>query len=388
MLDPASQRVFASAPYGGSLVEFLGEDEPSDDDRDDWYIRGLVARDVIGFLAGDAKVGKTMIAESWAVALAKGAPEWCGCPVYERKRVLFLAHEDSERTTRKRLWHLARGAGLGRRHDLDGWLEVDCLTPLDLVDSTHIAQLRAACERFDVVIVDSLTSSHRGDENAAKDIARVMTPLRHLAASTRTAIVLVHHFNGKGRIDSRGVKNRMRGSSALAGYARHIVGASSGTKHGQVLLASDGNLAHQLKPLLIERVSGVVDGKQTLHFECAAEPHGAPRFQKRNDEIMRVVRANPGGFTSASAIFKAAGGNKSAVMAAIKRELEPGGQLEFRGDGIYCRLAVPGTAENRLVTSTGSGSPPLRVEPGTGNPSGSRAEARGRRSGEDQGHAV
>ena len=44
----------------------LNYDEPDEDDSSDWHIRGLIARDVAQFIAGDPKVGKTMIMESMA----------------------------------------------------------------------------------------------------------------------------------------------------------------------------------------------------------------------------------------------------------------------------------------------------------------------------------
>ncbi|HEY4056546.1 MAG TPA: AAA family ATPase [Kofleriaceae bacterium] len=352
--------------YGRPLVDWLGADEPSDDDSGDWHIRGLVARDVAQFLAGDPKVGKTMIMESWAIALAMGAADWCGCLVYGRKRTLVMPREDGERTTKVRLWQLARGAGLVSPRELEGWLEVDATSPLNLGSPEHLKKLRAACERFDVVMIDSFTTAHLGDENSVKDIAHALEPARDIAIGTKTAIVFVHHYNGKGQDnDKRGVKHRLRGSSAIAGYARHIVGVSHGPKRGQVEVASDGNLEHQIEPTVVELVNGETPaGKKTLAYRHVGSAVNAAIDSVR-DEVVRVVGERQDGFPSANAIAKELGGNRKIVLGAVRLELklEPPGRLEQRGKRIYSRTVVPGTSQNQSVPSTGTGSAPLRGAP-------------------------
>ena len=351
--------------YGTALTDFLGDDEPDDDDSSDWHLRGLIARDVAQLLAGDPKVGKTMIAESWAIALTSGAADWCGFPIYGgRKRVLVMPREDSERTTRVRLWQLARGAGLRRPHDLGNWLEVDPISPLNLANPEHITRLREACKRFDVVIIDSFTTAHTGDENSAKDIAKAMEPAREIAIGTKTAIVFVHHFNGKGNPDDkRSVKHRLRGSSALAGYARHIVGVSHGPERGQLELASDGNLEHQIKPTIFGLVNGTSDeGKKTLSYQLlglADEVKGAGV----RDQVVALVSASENGFKSASGIVRELGGNKQAILAAVRAELEPIRRLVKRNGRIYSRSSVPEPFENRSVPEPVPGSAPYKGAP-------------------------
>ncbi|MCX5743284.1 MAG: AAA family ATPase [Proteobacteria bacterium] len=323
--------------YGTPISMFIGDQEPDEDDSNDWYLRGLVARDVVGFVGGDPKIGKTMIVESWAVALALGVPDWCGFPVAKRARVLLMPREDSERTTKMRLWRFARGLGLNRPHDLGDWLHVDPTSPLNLGDPAHIAKLRRACEGFDVVFIDSFTTSHQGDENSVRDIAHALDPVRDIAIGTKTSIVFVHHFNGKGNADDkRGVKHRLRGSSAISGYARHIVGVSRGPAKGDVELATDGNLEFHPDPFVVRLVGDDTAGRKAFRYEMVGLASEAAA-QGLRDEVVAMVAGSPDGFASANAINKALPGNRQAVLAAVRHELQLGGRLEHRENRIHAR---------------------------------------------------
>jgi len=343
-----------SGPSYGStaLGDWLGSDEPDDDDSSDWHVRGIVAQDVIGFCAGDMKTGKTMLVEDVSIALARGAETWCGLPIYGRKRVLLMPREDAARTTMKRLWQLSRGHGLRSPHDIAEWLTVDPTSPLDLSNEKHVAALSAACERFDVVFIDSFATAHLGDENSVKDISRALGPARDIAASTKTAIVFIHHYNGKGNPeDKRAVKHRLRGSSAIGAYARHIVGASHGRERGEVQIASAGNLEYQLEPTLIRLARGETEwGKKTLRYELVGNATDlvaeVPRAEI--DKLVRFVAKHPDGFKSKNGIFKIYGGNRGTTLGTIDAALRTDA-LQF--------------ANGRIVASTRNHSVPVGTSP-------------------------
>lgn len=290
--------------YGSSISSFLGDQEPDEDDTADWHMRGLVPRDVSFMIAGDPKTGKTMLVESWAISLAMGAPDWCGFPINGRKRVLLMPREDAERTTKIRLWQLARGAGLQRPHDLEKFLAVDVHNPLDLGTADHIRRLEAACDRFDVIFVDSFATSHRGDENSSRDMSSVMGAARDLSLGTLTAIGFIHHFNGKGgnADDKRSPIHRLRGSSAIAGYARHVVGVERGKEKGQVVIAADGNFEFKPESFVARLVNGDVNGKRTLRYELVGGARDVARETEEaaiEDAILLVIETEAGreGFT-------------------------------------------------------------------------------------------
>lgn len=270
--DARAKKLAAEWQYGPSLSSWLGEEEPDEDDSGDWHIRGLIPQAVPFLFAGDPKTGKTMAVEGMAIALALGAKDWCGFAINGRKRVLLMPREDAERTTKIRVWQLARGAGLKRPHDLERFLSVDPISPIDLGNAEHIAKLQKACERFDVVIIDSFATSHHGDENSNKDMSNVMGAARDLALGTNTAIGFIHHYNGKGGTeDKRSPIHRLRGASAIAGYARHVIGAERGAEKGQVVISVDGNFEYKPEPFVVRLVNGMNDNKRTLHYELVGE---------------------------------------------------------------------------------------------------------------------
>jgi hypothetical protein len=291
--DARAKKLAAEWTYGPSLSTWLGDDEPDDDDSSDWHIRGLVPRDVAFLIAGDPKTGKTMAVESMAIALATGAKDWCGFSIAERKRVLVMPREDAERTTKIRLWQFARGAGLRRPHDLERFLSIDPISPLDLGNAEHVAKLHKACERFDVVIIDSFATSHHGDENSNRDMSNVMGAARDLALQTNTAIGFIHHYNGKGGTeDKRSPIHRLRGASAIAGYARHVVGAERGSEKGQVVISVDGNFEYKPEPFVVRLVNAMHDNKRTLHYELvgdAKEVRGAADDKLIDEAIVAVL---------------------------------------------------------------------------------------------------
>lgn len=317
--------------YGPPLTEWLGDAEPDDDDSADWYLRGLIARDVPGFVAGDPKSGKTMLVEAWALALAAGVDEWCGMKLTGgRRRVLLMPREDAERTTKQRLWQLAPSVGIASPRDVASHLSVDARNPLDLGDPKHVDKLRRACDRYDVIFIDSFATSHHGDENSSRDISAVMGTARDLSMSTQTAIVFIHHYNGKGGgDDKRSVIHRLRGSSAIAGFARHCVGVTRGPVKGTRVIEADGNFEYKPDPFVVKLETFEVDGKKRLRYQLV----GAATDVKRGAEdiqidevILAVLKRSPEGL------------GERDLRAAVNDDLkEAGRQQGVRGARISQR---------------------------------------------------
>src|SRR3979409_2468209 len=94
------------------LGDFLGPDEPDDDDSSDWIIRDVIPRCEPAILAGPPKSGKTWVLLDLAVVVATGMHWLQGAQqntMGRPARVLALALEDGQRRLAKRVWELARG---------------------------------------------------------------------------------------------------------------------------------------------------------------------------------------------------------------------------------------------------------------------------------------
>ena len=273
LIPPA---VIAPDVYGGDLRAFLGDEEPDEDDSKDWLIRGLMPRAVPWTAAGQPKTGKTLIVEDQAIAIASGAEDWCGFAIPEDirgARVLVMPREDSERETRVRLWRLARGRGLDPR-ELAGKLEVDPTSPLYLDDPKHVDKLRRSVARFDLALIDSLSTVHRADENSAKEMAAISGTWRDVALTTGTSLGIVHHFNGKGMEgDKRSPGNKLRGSSAIFAAVRHVVGMERLKEPENTLaIRTEGNLYYQPEPFAVRLVKETLEtGKVAFRYELIGE---------------------------------------------------------------------------------------------------------------------
>lgn len=244
----------AGSTYGLNYLEYIGDEEPDTNDLYDWAIQGIIPRAVPCVIAGDPKTGKTMLMESLALALVTGKKHWCEMIIPDDMRgcrVLVMPKEDSPRTTKIRLWQLARGFGVDIR-TLGDKLVIDD-APLFLDDAAYVSKLRNTLKTVDVALIDSLSTVHMSDENLASSMNPIVETWRQLALETNTSVCLVHHYGGKGNPeDKRSPGNRMRGSSAIFAGVRHVVGVERYKDQNQVLaIRTSGNLFYQPEPFVV-----------------------------------------------------------------------------------------------------------------------------------------
>jgi hypothetical protein len=187
-----------------------------------WLVDGVLPERALAFLVGPSGVGKSSMALSMGMAMATGR-DWLGKATVPG-RVLLFAGEG--------------GAGVPKRLDAEwaAWggerpdIEVR-FGPLDLSDEATIAELEAiVAERDPVLIVWDTLNRHAGDsdENAARDMARVVRNVERIAAAATCATSVVVHHHGKG--------GDIRGSSALYASA-DVVLELTGEPGGLVLKA-------------------------------------------------------------------------------------------------------------------------------------------------------
>jgi hypothetical protein len=257
-----STSVSRKVAYGSPFKEWIGDSEPSNDPAEIFDAHGLIVRSEPSLFLGDPKVGKTLVVTDLAIHLAAGRREWCGVPLYRRCKVLLLLREDSERTSRRRIWQMTRGAGI-ELWELEGWLEIDGITPLYFDDAKHLAQLRRQIGNYDIVLVDSLSTIHNGDENSVESMAPVMNQWRDLSLTTKVGVPIIHHFRKRSGEGDRSapiggsVLQRARGSSIIGATTRHAVGLSLGPEKSQVVIELESNHDIDLEPFVVQRSSGM-----------------------------------------------------------------------------------------------------------------------------------
>lgn len=210
-LPAGARNIFASASEFG----FADHEEIS------WLVPGVIQAGANGFIVAAPKVGKSWLAAELCIALAEGRP-WLGLKINRRHKVALISREDNPALTR---WRLARLSGEGLAA-VDGWLYVNTRAQsktFSLTNDAEHAEMLSELKRVkpELAIFDVMNVMHGSDENDNTEMVRVLRRLSEIHAEAGCAVCVVHHFN---KLAEGSLTARMRGSSAIAGWAEWMVG--------------------------------------------------------------------------------------------------------------------------------------------------------------------
>jgi len=334
LADPARKR--KDDDYLVDVAEYLGADEPSDDTAEDWTVEGLIPSAAPSAIAGEPKSGKTILAEEICICVAAGIPI-LGFPVRQGP-VLLFPFEDPKRLTQRRLWWIARAHGIDPR-SLAGSLCVSDQS-LGLDERSDVERLRRSIERYHplLILIDSLSRIHSGDENSKQDMGVVHKVWGDLAREYECAIVIIHHFAKSNERDKRGPGQRMRGSSDIHALVRQVVGVMGAEEDQVKTISCSGNLDGKPKPFLAELVGSEDRGKKTLSW---AHRGNAREYQdsRIREAIVAVLGGNGEGL-GAKAV-------RDGVRALIGRASSEGIDHTLR------RMKVEGLIDQAVGTRNG-----------------------------------
>lgn len=254
-------------------ADYLGSEEPSDDDAEDWVMRDLIPRGEPFLLGGPAKSGKTWTVLDMMVALALG-DDWLkftntlGRPA----RVIGIFREDGKRRLHKRPWELARARGLSFRHP---WLDANLRIsrePIYLPDSRDERRLIEEAKAFkaDVIFVDNLTRVMLGASNDEKDFKAFAQSWGRIGDETGAAVGFLHHVrkaSGDGRQGGDPFE-ALRGAGDILGFARHAIVVSPRRDDGEKVseVRMRGNLDLRREGFVMSFERRHVDGKWRAAF--------------------------------------------------------------------------------------------------------------------------
>lgn len=181
-------------------LERLAENEPEQPRFiiPDWLPAGYAT-----LLAGHGGVGKSAIALHLAVCIASGA-QFFGLDV-QRRRVLYLSCEDREQVLHWRLARICAYAGQDLAA-LRGWLQIIDLVGHDVIlwdrspatgnaltSAYGILAERITAGTADVIMVDGISDTFGGNENARGDVKRFVNSLVSLIQPQTGAVLLIGH---------------------------------------------------------------------------------------------------------------------------------------------------------------------------------------------------
>lgn len=176
-----------------------------------WLIEGLWSARAVGIAGGEPKCCKSFLALDLAVSVASGAPCLGRFRVAEQGRALVFAAEDALHVVRERLVGICAARGVGFDESLDVQVITADALRIDLPEDRLRLHDTVAELRPRVLVLDPFVRLHRGDENAAGEVAPMLAYLRELQRRFDTAVLLVHHAR-KGATHAR-AGQALRGSS-------------------------------------------------------------------------------------------------------------------------------------------------------------------------------
>jgi hypothetical protein len=193
----------------------------------DWLIEGLIQRGANGFFCAVPKGGKSWAAADMAISLALGCP-WLGFNVPKPAHVALVSREDAPELTSWRINHLFASKNTRQPNLLEANLYVNTRRQsgeLMLDSEEQVAELSLAMKQrqIEFAIFDVFNVMHGADENDNTEMRRVLRQLSKIQAEVGCGIGMVHHFN---KAESGSMTQRLRGSSAIAGWAEWLIGIS------------------------------------------------------------------------------------------------------------------------------------------------------------------
>jgi RecA-family ATPase len=193
----------------------------------DWLVEGIIERDSNGFFVAAPKGGKSWAAIYLALSLALGC-DWLGFQIPIASRVALITREDNPSLTAWRIKHLFAGKSCAAPGLIETNLYVNSRresAELMLDNPEQMAELLAALKliRLRFAIFDGFNVWHAADENDNQEMRTVLRQLSTIQAEIGCGIGVVHHYN---KTDQGSMTQRMRGSSAIAGWAEWLIGIS------------------------------------------------------------------------------------------------------------------------------------------------------------------
>lgn len=270
----------------------------------DWVCeRWAIAPGAPVVMGGPAGLGKTLIAQALALAVATPGAQWLGCPV-RHGRVVHIDHEQGLEGTMRRYQRLGiRGAeGLELRCPPAGGWRLSSPRGLEFFEK--------AAEGAALVIVDSLRASSPGIDENDSNIRTLLDPLGEVAARTGAAVLVIHHARKNG--DEGDDASALRGSSGIPDAASAVIRLARKDDAVEMWLAKIRDPGDSTYDLFLKR---------TLRIARAAEGLSVCAVGSRETALEAIRRAPDG--LSARDIHAITSGLRDADKRAYYYETHP-----------------------------------------------------------------
>jgi AAA domain len=197
-----------------------------------WLVEGVIERGANGFICAQPKAGKSWAASAdLALSLAAGKP-WLEFSVPRPVRVALISREDNPSLTGWRLRHLDAGKGTLDKGNL--YINSRAQTQEFFLDNPEQWQeLVDALQRREIefAMFDVFNVMHGAEENDNSEMRAVLRRLSQIQTTLKCGIGVVHHYS---KSEQGSMTQRLRGASAIAGWAEWLIGISMADEETKV----------------------------------------------------------------------------------------------------------------------------------------------------------
>ncbi len=179
-----------------------------------WLIEALdLCPGAPAMLAGYGYTGKTIAAQSMALAIASGNRAWDAFAALAG-RIVHFDYEQGKRLTSRRYQRLAAGRDL-TPDDVRGNLGVIChpRVYLDTPDAEEI--FPRTVDGSVLCIIDSLRAAAPSIDENSSEVRRVLDMLGRVSERTNCTFLVIHHARKTQKESTGGIRETIRGSGAL-----------------------------------------------------------------------------------------------------------------------------------------------------------------------------
>lgn len=190
----------------------------------DFILPGFIPGTVAG-LVSPGGTGKSFFALELSCAVAGGQDaNLLSLPVTGEGSVHYLAAEDPPEILHKRLHHIARympEAAIERVNE--NLVVIPALASgVNVLESEWMAEIVRRSTGCRLIVLDTLSRLHAGDENKTGEAKSVMRQLELLAKTVGAGLLYLHHISKHAAVNGAGdAQQAARGSSAFVDDARY-----------------------------------------------------------------------------------------------------------------------------------------------------------------------
>jgi hypothetical protein len=178
-----------------------------------WLVPALgIAPGAPTMIAGYGWSGKSLMAQSIAVAVATGSLLWNQFTT-RKGRVLHLDFEQGRYLTSDRYQRIAYGKQL-KKEEFESRLEAITVPSFDLAGSNCRDILCRFGENRDLVIIDSLRASTHGLDENQSEISKPLVASLHASEKTGCVFTFIHHETKNGSADGD-ARKKPRGHGSI-----------------------------------------------------------------------------------------------------------------------------------------------------------------------------